>query len=192
MAPWTTRTRSSKCTGSGNSGAVMGSEIVRPTIQETDRALTAHRASLIKVGSRLGVWGFVVAASVPLLDALGVTLPWMARRVFISAAAVSVAGILTAAVSVSRSLRPGQKLLRAAALIAASFGMGVALILALAMWPRGIPSDVLLAIFSVTAVLGITLIFLLIVAFVAGVGADPVSLESQVQDRPRGVRHPGH
>ena len=159
----------------------MNSEIVESTLDENESALTAKRASLVKVSSRLGLWGSGVAASMLLLEPIsGVSWPEILTPVFVLAAVVGAGGLLTAAVSVYRSLRPSQKLLRAAtAWVAAPFGLGVATLFVMAFQILGSPSlGVTLAVLLTTGVLGIVLVILLVAAFLRQDPAEPGELRA--------------
>lgn len=124
---------------------------------------------LIRIASRVGVWGFVVALAPPLADALGV---WVAPTLMgpVSSFGLLASGLGTAVASVLvwRSLPRAGSALKLAAGLGVPFGVGLMLGGVALLRPLGAFADAVNAAGPIVLALAVTVVVLLIVGFLSG------------------------
>ena len=124
---------------------------------------------LIRIASRVGVWGFVIALAPPIADALGV---WVAPSLVgpISSFGLLASGLGTAVASVLvwRSLPRAVSALKLAAGLGVPFGAGLMLGGVALLRPLGAFADAVNEAGPIVLALAVTVVVLLIVGFLSG------------------------
>ena len=123
---------------------------------------------LIRVTSRVGVWGFVVALVPPLADALGAPVaPHLVGPISSFGLISSGLGTIAASVLVWRSLPRSLSALKLAAGVGAPFGFGLVLGGIALLRPLSAFADTVNAVGWIMLALAVTVVVLLIVALFA-------------------------
>lgn len=136
--------------------------------QSVTSPLDEGTARRIKIGARLGVWGLVAALTVPVLSLAGLaTASSIAGAVMVGGVVVSGLGIVTAAANVRRALPPGWSLLKVATVSAMPVGVGMAFFGISSLVPVPEWWRVLAGMGAAAAALGVVVLILLVLAFVA-------------------------
>lgn len=126
------------------------------------------RARIIRVGSRVGVWGFVVALLPPLADAVGVRVaPGLVGPISSAGLLASGLGTCVASVLVWRSLPRGASPLKIAAGLGVPFGLALVLGGIALLRPLSALADFVNAGGPLVLALAVAVVTLLIVGFLS-------------------------
>lgn len=129
--------------------------------------LTRRRATLIKISTRMGVWGFVVALVPVWAEVLEAPIGvWRAMQPLVPGGLLaSGSGIVLACALVLRSLPPGLSALKVAAIAGMPLGVMIAAVPVAALAPLSRFADVVADSGSLALLLGVLVVVALLVGF---------------------------